>query len=83
MKCANCDSSALYVYQITLDAHIEYCAKHLPKFLEPLRKAGNLKTTDEFQRLISSMTQPTAESEVEPKKKKKTKKADENNEGNS
>ena len=83
MKCANCDSPALYVYQITLDTHIEYCSKHLPKFLEPLRKAGNLKTTDEFHTLISSMTPSSSDVEVEPKKKRKTKKADENNEGNS
>ena len=80
MTCANCESLALYVYQITHETHILYCNKHLPKFLEPLRKAGNLKTTDEFQRLRESLT-PT--SEEEPKKKKKAKKADENNEGNS
>jgi len=44
MKCANCNNDAQYVYKITNDHTILYCAKDLPKFLDERRKAGLLET---------------------------------------
>ena len=38
MKCANCDADAFYVYKLTLNKDILYCAKHLPAFLEDRKK---------------------------------------------
>lgn len=32
-KCANCSSSAYFVYQMTENFAINYCSRHLPKFL--------------------------------------------------
>jgi len=85
MKCANCDAGALFVYQITAEKEILYCGKHLPKFLDARRRAGNLKTTDEFAAERAAALQAVSvQSTEEPKKpKKKAKKAAENNEGNS
>lgn len=85
MKCANCEAGALFVYQITLEKEILYCGKHLPKFLDSRRRAGNLKTTDEFAAERAAALQTVSvQSTEEPKKpKKKVKKAAENNEGNS
>ena len=80
MKCANCDKGALFVYQITAEKEILYCGKHLPGFLDARRRAGNLKTTDEF--LAERKGALTALAEA-PKPKKRSKKATENNEGNS
>ena len=83
MKCANCDSGALFVYQITAETEILYCGKHLPKFLDARRRAGNLKTTDEFaeERKTALETVASPAEPAAPKKRKK--KAAENNEGNS
>ena len=49
MKCANCDSAALYVYKIIEGAEILYCQKHLPKFLEARKNAGLLPLTPEWE----------------------------------
>ncbi len=90
MKCVNCDAGALFVYQITLEKELLYCGKHLPKFLDSRRRAGNLKTTDEFAleraaalKTTSSYESPTEELDEPKKPKKRSKKAAENNEGNS
>lgn len=83
MKCANCDNGALFVYQITAENEIFYCGKHLPRFLDARRRAGNLKTTDEFaeERKTALETVASPAEPAAPKKRKK--KAAENNEGNS
>ena len=86
MKCANCDRDAFYVYQITKSVDVLYCGIHLPNFLEARRRAGNLRTTEapKTEResaiavLETAVEEPTA-----PKPRKRTKKAAENNEGNS
>lgn len=54
MKCNNCKDNALYIYSITDVYKQYYCKKHLPKFLEALRKAGNLETTDFFKQKAKS-----------------------------
>ena len=73
MKCANCDRDAFYVYQITKQKEILYCGKHLPNFLEPRRKAGLLKTTEQLkiERDSAIETLATTEPASKPKRKKK------------
>lgn len=83
MKCANCDNGALFVYQITAEKEILYCEKHLPRFLDARRRAGNLKTTDEFTEKRSEALALVETPEEPAPKPKKRKKAAENNEGNS
>jgi len=83
MKCANCDSGALFVYQITAETEVLYCGKHLPRFLDARRRAGNLKTTDEFAAERKAALEVVSEPEEPASKPKKRKKAAENNEGNS
>lgn len=82
MKCANCDRDAFYIYQITKQVDVFYCGKHLPNFLEPRRKAGLLKTTDQFKIekesaiAVLSTEAPTEEVQA-PKPKRKKKAAEE------
>jgi hypothetical protein len=45
MKCANCVNDAFFEYRITKKKSIFYCGQHLPRFLEPQRKAGHLTIT--------------------------------------
>ena len=77
MKCANCDRSAFYVYQITKQVEVFYCGKHLPNFLEARRKAGLLKTTDQLKierdsAIAILSTEPVEEVQAQkPKRKKK------------
>ena len=83
MKCANCNDGALFVYQITAETEILYCGKHLPRFLDARRRAGNLKTTDQFAEERKTALETVATPEEPAPKPKKRKKAAENNEGNS
>jgi hypothetical protein len=62
--CANCSSDALYVYEISPDYAIEYCQRHLPKFLYSLRNSGGLKRPE--------VVVPEPVVEAAPKKAKKT-----------
>jgi hypothetical protein len=97
MKCANCEEASLYEYKLVENKSIFYCGKHLPKFLNELRKAGNLHIT---QHMTDSVEEALAALDVDAdKSKKKTKAkveeapveepaaeeppAEENNEGNS
>jgi hypothetical protein len=88
MKCANCNSDALYEYKITLNKSNYYCGKDLPKFLEQRKKAGLLQKTEQFKveydAAIDTLT-PTIPTELNleetsiekptPKKKAPSKKA--------
>ena len=62
MKCANCDSLALYVYQTPSVGPIPYCNGCLPSFLRPQAKAGLLdKTeahTDAYADALDVLTMP-------------------------
>ena len=96
MKCANCDETSLYEYKIVENKSIFYCDKHLPKFLDGMRRAGNLSTT---QHMVDSVEEALSvlNTDAEKPKKKKSKVEDvpveepvaeeppaaENNEGNS
>lgn len=46
-KCANCTNEALYAYKVNASFTINYCPKHLPKFLASQRIAGLLKPEPE------------------------------------
>lgn len=41
-KCANCSSEAFYTYAITKTYGIDYCSRHVPKFLQGQKRAGML-----------------------------------------
>jgi hypothetical protein len=41
-KCANCASEAFFVYQLTANYGINYCSRHVPKFLQNAKRAGSL-----------------------------------------
>ena len=70
MKCANCNKDAQYIYKLTLDNVIYYCAKDLPSFLEPRRKAGLLELTqvhkDNIADGMKAFVNPAPEVEEEP-----------------
>lgn len=42
-KCANCPSEAFFVYQVTANYGIDYCSRHVPKFLQAQKKSGALR----------------------------------------
>jgi hypothetical protein len=65
-KCANCESDALYVYEVTDSFNIPYCQYHLPVFLNKLQKSGLLKTTAQFDTLKAEALEAVA-----PKSSKK------------
>ena len=60
MLCAHCSNPALFIYEITPDVNVKYCDNHLPRFLEPRKKAGLLKTTDEWQKGLEDISQTLA-----------------------
>ena len=84
MKCANCVNDAFFEYRITKKKSIFYCGQHLPRFLEPQRKAGHLTITpamaDAEESMLEKLTYqaPVVEEEIvveEPKKPAPVKKA--------
>lgn len=50
IKCRNCNQPALYIYKLTATRTIPYCKTHLPRFLDSMRRAGNLETTEAYDR---------------------------------
>ena len=66
MKCANCAKDAFYVYQLTAATQVLYCNAHLPKFLEQAKKAGLLKTTDEYKSALEEGMKKIATPVLEP-----------------
>lgn len=88
MKCANCVNDAFFEYRITKKKSIFYCGQHLPRFLEPQRKAGHLTITpamaDAEESMLEKLTHqaPAVEEEAivaevvpEPEKPAPVKKA--------
>jgi len=84
MKCANCVNDAFFEYRITKKKSIFYCGQHLPRFLEPQRKAGHLTITpamaDAEESMLEKLTYQefVVEEEIvveEPKKPASVKKA--------
>ena len=43
--CANCSADRKYEYKVTQAMSINYCEKHLPRFLQSFKKAGLLTPT--------------------------------------
>lgn len=78
MKCSNCKSDALYEYRLTRNKSVFYCAKDLPSFLEPRKKAGLLTLTDtheeEKNSAIAALTSTEVSEETTAPKKKAAKK---------
>lgn len=70
MKCANCVNAAHFEYRITKKKSIFYCGQHLPRFLEPQRKAGLLTITPEMVDAEESMIEKLGPSEQEEAPKK-------------
>jgi len=50
-KCANCDSTALYIYETSPTQQTLYCDSDLPSFLYSRRNSGSLPTTPEFKQI--------------------------------
>lgn len=79
MKCANCVNDAFFEYRITKKKSIFYCGQHLPRFLEPQRKAGLLTLTpamaDAEESMLQKLTSEELVVEEEPKKPAPVKKA--------
>lgn len=46
-NCANCSADALYVYQVTKGFGVNYCQKHLPKFIAKAGTFVNIETVVE------------------------------------
>lgn len=62
MKCSNCASDALYIYQGSGVRDTFYCPVCLPAFLIPLAKAGTLPTTqmyDDMKTQVQTRLLPT------------------------
>ena len=66
MKCANCNNPAVFIYDITPKVNIPYCGEHLPRFLEPRKKAGLLRTTDTWEKERKIIVEKLAPVIVEP-----------------
>lgn len=41
-KCANCTNEAFYTYALTATYGIDYCSRHVPKFLHIQKVSGML-----------------------------------------
>jgi hypothetical protein len=67
MTCANCSAPALYTYKVSVTKGIDYCGKHLPRFLEARRKAGLLTLTEQHGVALDE-----AMTKLSKSKKKKT-----------
>ena len=48
MKCANCDTAALWVYENPASDPIPFCDAHLPRFLRAQAKSGLLARTEAY-----------------------------------
>lgn len=70
MKCANCINDAFFEYRITKKKSIFYCGRHLPRFLEPQRKAGLLTITPAMLDADESVVEKLSPSEVTEETKK-------------
>jgi hypothetical protein len=82
MKCANCDRSALYVYEGPGIRAIGYCDTDLPRFLQGPAKSGSLRTTSGFEavqrdalRALSPIQAVAVDTAPAPAPRKKRRKA--------
>lgn len=65
MKCANCSSPALYVYDPPSISATPYCDAHLPSFLRRAAKDGSLTKAPAFDeskdRALAALAAPAPE----------------------
>lgn len=77
MKCANCDTAALWVYESPASDPIPFCDAHLPRFLRAQAKAGLLTTTESYAAAAAEVAEILApEPEVEEPAKRPRRKAE-------
>lgn len=74
-KCANCSSEAFYTYAITKSYGIDYCSRHVPKFLQGQKKAGMLPLRRPVVEVVVDEPLVVEEDVVLPPKKSSKKKA--------
>lgn len=63
-KCANCTGEAFFTYAITSSFGINYCSRHVPKFLQSQKNAGML--TLRVEKPVVEETPAVEEVVVEP-----------------
>jgi hypothetical protein len=76
MKCANCQSDALWVYESPASDPIPFCDKHLPKFLRPQAKAGLLTRTENYAAVAAEVAEVLAPEEPVEEPKRTRRKAE-------
>lgn len=65
MKCSNCPSEAVYVYEGSGIKDTPYCVPCLPSFLKPRLKDQTLKTTEAYARIKNDVLESLAPEPVE------------------
>lgn len=55
-KCANCTNEAFYTYAITRDLGIDYCSRHVPRFLHAQKTSGMLPLRAPAVEVVSEET---------------------------
>lgn len=74
-KCANCANEAFYTYALTKDFGIDYCSRHVPRFLHSQKVSGMLPLRKEELIVEETVEVETAiEPEITPIKKPTTRK---------
>ena len=65
-KCANCANEAFYTYAITTDFGIDYCSRHVPRFLHAQKLSGMMKLRGESEPVQEIIVEPVVETAEEP-----------------
>lgn len=71
-KCANCANEAFYTYAITRDLGIDYCSRHVPRFLHSQKTSGMLPlrvTKAVVEEVVSEATDEAAPKKTTSRKK--------------
>lgn len=84
MKCVNCNKPALWVWSSGYTDDLAYCEDHLPRFLAPVRQAGLLKTTAEYEAIAEGLADalPPVETPAPVSRKKRSPRTSVNDESN-
>ena len=81
MNCSTCRKPAVYVYDVTPEHSIPYCASCVPGFLRPRLRAGLLRSADAWQAAVEeakaslALPEPAAPQVAAPKRTRKPKTA--------
>ena len=74
MKCSNCESAAIWVYQSESVAPLPYCDAHLPAFLRAAAKSGSLAKAEGYAAVEAEVAEalaPVVEEAPAPKRSRK------------